>query len=133
MRSLPRALVPITLLVAAASLAGRAEAQAVPAGNAGPGRVLFQQNCALCHWTGQRGAPMAVVGPVFAGVIGRPAASVPNFTYTKALQASHLTWDTAPLNQFLAGPGALVPGTAMPIPVANPADRVDLIAFLGTL
>jgi len=133
MRFLPRALAPISLFLAAVSLAGRAEAQAVPAGNAAHGRVLFMQSCALCHWTGQRGAPMAVVGPVLAGVIGRPAASVPNFTYTKALQASHLTWDTATLNTFLSGPGALVPGTAMPIPVPNPTDRVDLIAFLGTL
>jgi glucose/arabinose dehydrogenase len=72
-------------------------------------------------------------GPLLAGVVGRPAASQPNFNYTKALLASHLTWDAATLDRFLSGPGGLVPGTSMPIPVANPADRRDLIAFLGTL
>ena len=121
------------LFPAAFGFATTAEAQTVPAGNAAHGKILFQQSCALCHWTGLKDQPMAGQGPLLAGVIGRPAASVPNFGYTKALRASHLVWDTATLNRFLAGPGVLVPGTSMPIPVPNPASRVDLIAFLGTL
>jgi glucose/arabinose dehydrogenase/cytochrome c2 len=134
MRSLPRALAPHLIFLAAASLAGRAEAQTtLQAGNAAHGRVLFQQSCALCHWSGQRWQPQVVLAPLLAGIIGRPSASVPNFGYTKALQAAHLTWDAPTLDRFLSGPSALVPGTAMPIPVPNPADRIDLIAFLGTL
>jgi glucose/arabinose dehydrogenase/cytochrome c2 len=121
------------LALAAFSLAGRAEAQTVEAGNAAHGKILFQQSCALCHATGQPGQVTTGQGPILAGVIGRAAASVPNFTYTKALQASHLIWDAPTLERFLSGPGILVPGTAMPIPVANPADRRDLIAFLGSL
>src|SRR5271170_6335950 len=105
----------LLFLVAAFGLATTAEAQTVPAGNADHGKILYQQNCALCHWSGLKGQPMAAQGPLLAGIIGRPAASVPNFSYTKALQASHLVWDTATLNRFLAAPGVVVPGTSMPI------------------
>jgi glucose/arabinose dehydrogenase len=72
-------------------------------------------------------------GPLLAGVLGRPAASLPNFGYTKALQASHLAWDAATLDRFLASPGNVVPGTAMIVSMPSPADRADLIAFLATL
>ena len=77
--------------------------------------------------------PAAGQGPGLAGVVGRRAASLPKFGYTRALQTSHLQWNAATLNQFLAGPGTLVPGTAMVVTVANSADRRDLIAFLATL
>jgi len=65
--------------------------------------------------------------------MGRPAASLSNFGYSKALKASNITWDAAKLDQFLTGPAALVPGTIMVVAVANPSDRSDLIAFLAML
>jgi len=120
------------VLVVCSSLA--ALAQEDPAsGNPAHGRILFQQNCALCHSTGHDERPSNGQGPLLAGIVGRPAASLDGFGYSKALQMAHLTWDVATLDRFLAGPGALVPGTAMAVIVANPADRRDLIAFLGTL
>jgi len=97
------------------------------------GKTLFQQNCALCHSTGLPGTPLTGQGPLLAGVMGRPAASLPNFGYTKALQASGIIWNVASVDKFLSGPGALVPGTLMVSVVPQPADRADLIAFLGTL
>jgi glucose/arabinose dehydrogenase/cytochrome c2 len=113
--------------------AGNAAAQTPAAGNADRGKALFQQSCALCHATGLGGPPTPTPGPLLAGVVGRPSASLPNFGYTKALSDAHLTWDSATLDRFLAGPTLLVPGTVMPVPVADPADRRDLIAFLATL
>src|SRR6185369_16823541 len=103
------------------------------AGNADHGRVLFQQSCAVCHATGLNPATVAGQGPLLAGVLGRAAGSLPNFGYTKALTASHLTWDAATLDKFLTMPTTFVPGTNMLVPVANAADRADLIAFLSTL
>jgi glucose/arabinose dehydrogenase/mono/diheme cytochrome c family protein len=97
------------------------------------GRTVFQQNCAVCHATGQERQPTGGQGPFLAGVVGRPAASLPNFGYTKALRAAQLTWTPAALDQFLRGPAALVPGTAMAVIVPDSADRRDLIAFLATL
>ncbi len=132
MKSSTRVSVVQLLCAAALVPVGRA-ADSAPAGNAEHGKILFQQSCALCHATGQDPHPPAGQGPLLAGVMGRNAASLPNFGYTKALQNSHLTWNPATLDQFLAGPGLLVPGTMMPVPVPSAADRADLIAFLATL
>jgi glucose/arabinose dehydrogenase len=95
--------------------------------------VLFRQNCALCHATGLEPHPGAGQGPILAGVVGRPAGSVPNFGYTKALRSSNLVWDASTLDRFLVGPAAFVPGTAMVVTVPDARDRADLIAFLATL
>jgi hypothetical protein len=97
------------------------------------GRAVFQQSCALCHATGVEKQATAGQGPLLAGVAMRRAASISGFSYTKALQASGLTWDASTLEQFLAGPQILVPGTAMVVVVADSTDRRDLIAYLLTL
>ena len=133
MRPFTRALVANLFLIVVLSQAGRADGQALQAGDLARGKVLFQQRCALCHATGQEGAGVFKLGPLLAGIAGRPAASLPNYGYSKALAASHLTWNSATLDKFLSGPSALVPGTTMAVIVANPADRGDLIAFLATL
>ena len=72
-------------------------------------------------------------GPLLAGVMGRRAASLASFGYSKALLASDITWDAASVDQFLSGPGAMVPGTQMVVTVLKQEDRADLIAFLETL
>jgi hypothetical protein len=92
------------------------------------GRQLFEQRCALCHTTGERAAQ----GPGLGGVLGRRAASMP-FGYSGALRASHLTWDGATLDRFLAAPGQLVPGTTMPIAIPDDRERRALIDYVATL
>jgi glucose/arabinose dehydrogenase len=133
MRPNRSALASSLLLLVFLGSAGQAAGQASLAGDSDRGKAIFQQNCALCHSTGTEVRPAAGQGPGLAGVVGRRAASLPNFGYTKALQASNLQWTAAMLDQFLAGPGDLVPGTAMVIAVVNAADRRDLIAFLAML
>ena len=128
-----RALAPRFLVLAFLSPAARAQDQALQAGDPARGRIVFQQSCALCHATGQEPSPVNKLGPLLAGIAGRPAASLPSYGYSKALTASHLTWDSATLDRFLAGPSVLVPGTTMAVIVTNPADRGNLIAFLATL
>ena len=133
MRSFTCAFAPHLLFLVVLNPAGKAADEALLAGDSARGAILFQQSCALCHSTGKDARPPIGQGPLLAGVIGRSAASLPNFGYTKALEASQLTWDSATLDRFLAGPGALVPGTTMAVMVANPVDRRDLIAYLATL
>ena len=133
MRSTIRAIIPGFLFFLGLIAACEAAEQAPRAGDAGRGKALFQQNCALCHATGLETGPAPGLGPVLDGVVGRRAASIASFGYSKALRKSHLTWDAAALERYLAGPGALIPGTTMVVIVANPADRGDLIAFLATL
>ncbi len=133
MRSNTPARAAAFLFLALLDPAGKAADQPLPAGDSSRGNILFHQSCALCHSTGHDARPTGGQGPLLAGVMGRPAASLYNFGYTKALTASHLMWDSDTMDRFLANPGALVPGTNMAVIVADPKDRSDLIAFLATL
>jgi glucose/arabinose dehydrogenase len=130
-----RVLVPSLLFFGVFGPAGEASAASTQAGDASRGKILFQQSCAVCHATGPgpRNEAVSGQGPSLVGILGRRAASVPNFTYTKALSGSGLTWDSAALDHFLANPIAAVPGTAMVVSVPKAEDRADLIAYLSTV
>ena len=104
-------------------------------GDPGHGKVLFQQSCALCHSTvvGPGGQLASGQGPSLVGVVGRRAAALSNFNYSKALGASGITWDATSLDRFLSAPSADVPGTTMPIVTPKASDRLDIIAYLSTV
>ncbi|MEZ0496246.1 cytochrome c family protein [Sphingomonas sp. IW22] len=84
--------------------------------------------CKACH-TVEKGARSGI-GPNLHGVAGRDAASVPGFRYSTALKNSKLTWDDASLDAFIAAPTKKVPGTRMPIGMADPKKRAAIIAYL---
>ena len=121
------------LIPSALAGASRAEVMEQSPGDSVRGRAIFQQSCALCHATGMEKQAMAGQGPILAGIVGRRAASLAGFGYTKALQSSGLVWDAGTLDRFLAGPQILVPGTAMIVVVSSSGDRQDLISYLQTL
>jgi glucose/arabinose dehydrogenase len=133
-RCLNRALFA-SVVVVSLGVGGKAGAQVPSTGNAGQGRVFFQQNCAMCHADslGPGNAPIMGQGPSLVGVFGRRAGSLPDFSFTNALSGSDVTWDSALLARFLANPAAMVPGTTMPISVADSSDRSNVIAYLSTL
>lgn len=114
---------------------GKASAQDQPAGDAERGKAFFQISCAICHSPalGPDNTVILKQGPSLVGVVGRPAGSLPHFNYTKAIRESGLKWDPATLYRFLANPMEVLPGTTMPIPVADPRNRADVIAYLATL
>ena len=93
------------------------------------GRSVFNK-CRVCHQVGE--SAKNSVGPILNGVVGRPAASVESFPrYSQAMKDSKLTWDEATLDQYLASPRTVVPGTAMSFAgLTNAEDRADLIAWL---
>lgn len=106
---------------------------APPAADVAHGKIVFQQNCALCHATAAGSQGVGGQGPTLAGVVGRRAGSLPAFQYTGALASSGLHWAPGTLDHFLANPGALVPGTTMVVAITEPVDRRDLVAYLATL
>lgn len=123
------------ILLAATLAPASMNAQGVPAGDASRGKTFFQISCAFCHSPVLRSDNTVIMrqGPSLVGVVGRVAGSLPHFNYTKAIRASGLAWDPATLYRFLANPMEVLPGTTMPIPVADPRNRADVIAYLSTL
>jgi cytochrome c len=96
--------------------------------DAAKGADVYQDHCSACHVLNGVGQ-----GPSLVGVVGRKAGALPDFAYSDAIKASGLTWTAANLDRFISGPTKLVPGTAMRAVVPDPAERRDLIAYLGSL
>ena len=123
------------LILTAALAPANLSAQSAPAGDATRGKAFFEISCAVCHSPvlGPENLVIMKQGPSLVGVVGREAGSLPHFNYTKAIRESGFTWDTARLYQFLENPMEVLPGTTMPIPVADAHNRADVIAYLATL
>ena len=109
-----------TLLGGMALLAGSANAAA----SASRGEELYQ-GCQDCHSIEKN-----EVGPMHKGVVGRAAASVPGYNYSRALQNAKIIWTEENLDKWLANPSQFVPGTKMFFAVQDAQDRADIIAFL---
>ena len=135
MQSFARTLVSTILLLAGLGAAGNAPAQDALTGDAAQGQAYFQISCAVCHTTALGPGNTVVVkqGPSLVGVVGRRAGTGLSFNYTKAMIESGLTWDAATLDRFLTSPMSVVPGTLMPMPVPDPDNRRNVIAYLATL
>jgi glucose/arabinose dehydrogenase len=135
MKPFLRTLIPGLLMIVGLNPVSEVVAQVAPAGDASRGKQFFQMGCAICHSTtlGPGNSVIVKQGPDLLGVVGRRAGTGLSFNYTKALQASGITWDAAALDRFLTSPMTTVPGTTMPIPVPDPATRQNLIAYLSTL
>lgn len=96
------------------------------------GKAYFESVCGMCHSAQRSGGPNE--GPNMLGLVGRKAGSQPDFTkYSEALKASPLVWSVKTLDQFLINPGAKVPGTIMPLQIADNKIRANVIAYLATL
>lgn len=95
------------------------------------GAVLFENRCARCH--GVNGDGDGGLGPSLIGVVGKPAASRPDFPYSSALKAKGGVWTSAVLDQYLADPQAFAPGADMDAPSPDPAERSAIIEHLKTL
>lgn len=103
----------------------------LPGADAAHGKVLAR-DCQLCHDLSKGGPDK--IGPNLWGVVGRPRAARPGYSYTGVLAADHTPWSIERLGVFLKSPGTAVPGTKMSYPgLANAADRADLIAYLRSL
>jgi cytochrome c len=96
------------------------------------GKTTFESMCGVCHSVQPTGGPTQ--GPNLLGVVGRKAASEPEFPmYSPALKGSKLKWNKKTLDKFLLNPMAKVPGTFMPMLIEDNKTRADVVAYLATL
>jgi glucose/arabinose dehydrogenase/cytochrome c551/c552 len=111
------------------SLAVAGAAAAAPSA----GQTYFERNCASCH-TVDAGMGSRV-GPGLYNVVGRKAGGAPGYNYSDALAkagAAGKTWTRAELDVFLRDPNKDVPGTTMPIGIADARQRAAVIDYLAS-
>jgi cytochrome c len=115
----------------AAPPATAAAPAAVPAGNVMAGKSAFAA-CASCHQVGP--GARSGFGPHLNGVFGRPAGSLPGYSYSPAMKNARVVWNQATLAAFIDEPGAVVPGTKMRFYSLGFNERkiADLLAYLRT-
>jgi glucose/arabinose dehydrogenase/cytochrome c551/c552 len=115
-------------LAAIGWLALAGQASAAPSA----GQTYFERNCAACHTVDPKLGSRA--GPGLYNVVGRKAGAVAGYNYTDALAkagAAGKTWTREQLDVFLRDPNKDVPGTAMPIGVADARQRAAVIDYLA--
>jgi len=93
--------------------------------NAANGKVLFEKRCTGCHSLEKNKE-----GPRLAGVYGRKAGSIADFSYSNELKGSKITWDGTMLDRWLTNPDAVIPDNDMAFHVPDPRERADIIEFL---
>lgn len=92
------------------------------------GEQVFRR-CVACHTIDKGGSNG--IGPNLHGIVGRPVASHPGFSYSGAMKAKGGVWDDAALDTYLEAPMKAVPGTRMAFAgVIDAADRKALILYL---
>jgi cytochrome c len=127
------AVAPATNAVAAVPAAGAVTlavtdaAGATLSGDATKGAAVFRQ-CQTCH---VKEVGVNKVGPSLAGIVGRPAGSIPGFRYSEANKGSGITWSEQELYVYLEDPKKKIPGTTMAfVGIKDSQKRADLIAYL---
>lgn len=121
------------VLIGALTFAGNASAAAQAPCNLeslAKGKLFFNQ-CAACH--SSKPGEAAGVGPNLYDIVGRRAATVPNYTYSRAMRSSGIVWSADRLSEFIAGPRLVVKGTTMGYGgMRKPQDRASLICYLNS-
>jgi|GEM_PF-554583 len=97
-------------------------------GDATAGRDLFTGSCSGCHDLYQNTS-----GPFLLTVYGRAAGTAAGFDYSDALVAYGEVWQEENLDAWLTNSQKLVPGARMYMKLRDPADRMNIIAYLKSI
>lgn len=115
------------------------------------GQAIYDDTCLLCHGDVQKQSSwhrflqgdgsevkLAVVtprGPTLNGIVGRPVATIPNFSYSKGMRKFATTgavWDRETLDKFLTNSRKFVKGTFM-VQKMEKEDRKKVLDFLESI
>jgi cytochrome c len=100
-------------------------------GDPARGADLFRQNCAACH---SQEPGQNLIGPSLYSVVGRPAASLTDFSYSNAMKHSGVIWTEDQLMGYLKAPRRFMPGVKMMFPgIDDEHERENVVAYLVTL
>ncbi|MBV9633316.1 MAG: cytochrome c family protein [Methylobacteriaceae bacterium] len=88
--------------------------------------------CQTCH-NFEKGGGIKT-GPDLYGVLDRPKASFPGFSYSDALKSKGGNWSFEDLDAFINSPRGYANGTKMTFPgEKDPHKRADILAYLDKL
>ena len=115
----------------AASVVFIAASGALAGGNIAKGKRLAKK-CTVCHTLNEGGKNK--LGPNLFGIMGKPAASVKGYKYSKAMASSGIIWDEVNFTEFLTRPKKFLKGTKMSyFGLKKASQRADLLAYFKTL
>ena len=93
------------------------------------GKKIFKK-CAACHSISEGGKNK--IGPALWGVLGRPAGSVTDYKYSKAMAAYGKNWSFEEMNGFLTKPKDWIKGTKMSFAGLKSAkERAAIILYMN--
>ena len=99
-------------------------------GDKAHGEKVFKK-CSACHMIVSGGKNM--IGPNLWGVIGRTAASVSDYKYSKAMVAYGKEWTFEEMNSYLIKPQAYIKGTKMAFAgLRKEKDRASVILYMNS-
>ena len=91
------------------------------------GKKIFKK-CKACH---SLKAGKKKVGPSLNDVLGKKAAQVKGFKYSKAMKKADITWDDATLDAYLTKPKKFLKGTKMAfVGLKKKKDRDNVVAYI---
>ena len=93
------------------------------------GAKIFKK-CAACHSIAEGSGNK--IGPALWGVLGRPAGSIPDYKYSKAVAAYGKNWSFEEMNGFLIKPKNWIQGTKMSFAGLKKAkERAAVILYMN--
>ena len=93
------------------------------------GAKVFKK-CAACHSIAEGGGNK--IGPALWGALGRPAGSIPDYKYSKAMAAHSKNWSFEEMNGFLIKPKGWIKGTKMSFAgIKNAKERAAVILYMN--
>ena len=93
------------------------------------GAKIFKK-CAACHSIAEGGGNK--IGPALWGVMGRPAGTIPDYKYSKAMAAHGKNWSFEEMNGFLIKPKDWIKGTKMSfVGLKKAKERAAVILYMN--